>query len=129
MAKHTTTTIRIEPILLAKLKLCADRKRISMNKMANEFLKEGVERMEGTFDPAITRSEGLKILNTVRDIGAEKTILNREIIEQMLNSLFVSNYFLHHESKAKKEDKLLKKAIDYATKKTDELVGNAFDEE
>jgi len=128
MAKTATTTVRLDPLLLTKLKLCADRKRISMNKMSQQFIEEGVERMEGLFDPAITRAEGLKILNTVRDIGAEKTLITAPVLQQILNSLLAIQYILVSDIKKKGDDKFIKNTVYYAEKKTKELLGNIFGE-
>ena len=94
MTKMKTINIRVWADFDNKIRLAADRRGVTVSEMARELIRQGLEVMEDKYDPPLSRSEGLKIIDQIEEISEREQVLNEKILERICHAVISSEKML-----------------------------------
>jgi Arc/MetJ-type ribon-helix-helix transcriptional regulator len=122
-------TIRIPTEIENRITLIAKRRKFTFSELTRELLRLGLDVIDDKYDPPLSRSEGLKIIDQIEEISEREQVLNKKILERicravvssekMLVDIFDADKIAPH---AHEKRKLLQQIADQTKKETRTLL-------
>jgi len=122
-------SVGIDEKLERRLKRASKARNTTLSKLCRELLKEGVDRIEGKVEAALSREEGERIMEVVERLEDTERVINRDLVERMCHAVLSSEqilFFTYHPDKetSMDDDKIreLRKIGDQSISKTNKLL-------